>query len=688
MQANQLGHCNNVANHTKPAMWQWLPPFEKLFGKPLDPFSGEARKSVALVALLAWVGLGADGLSSACYGPEEAFIALGAHRALGLYLACLTALTVFVIALAYNQVIELFPSGGGGYKVASSLLGCYPGLVSGGALVVDYVLTIAISVAAGADALFSLLPLPFGRFKLGVEIAVILLLVYLNLRGIKESIRVLLPIFIGFVSTHAFLILYGVAAHVVDIPTLIPATVAETRQLAGQLGWVAMAGLLLRAYSLGGGTYTGIEAVSNNVQSLAEPRIATGKWTMFYMAASLAFMAGGTILIYLLWRAQPAEGRTLNAVAFEAIIASLGATPLATSALLVIVLAFEAGLLLVAANTGFLGGPAVLANMAVDNWMPSQFRNLSSRLVTQNGVIVMGGAALGVLLITAGKVSVLVVLYSINVFLTFTLSLSGLVRYWWRHRDEPRWRRRLALSVSGLSICASILAVTVIEKLIEGGWITVIITGFVVALGITIRNHYAGVAARVRKAEEIYAPPTGYITGRAKLDRTAPTAAFIVGKSRSGLVHAARTVLRLWPGRYKNFLVVTARQVDVRSYQGPETLEQLKAATLADMNFYMELARQHGMASRYYMGFGVDGLEELIKLCHRVQAEFPNVVFFASKLVFEQESWVTRLLHNNLVYSMQRRLQREGMHMVILPMTLPRDSGAHRPAPGSPNGSV
>src|SRR5262249_14562825 len=178
----------------------------------------------------------------------------------------------------------------------------------------------------------------------------------------------------------------------------------------------------------------------------AEPRIHTGKWTMFYMALSLAFTAAGIIVLYLLWDAHHVEGQTLNAVTFQAIIAHFGLGSDAMNHLgLVVVLVFEAGLLLVAANTGFLGGPAVLANMAVDSWMPHQFRNLSSRLVTQNGVILMGAAAAAVLLITRGQVSVLVVLYSINVFLTFTLSLAGLVKYWWIHRHEGGWILRMAL---------------------------------------------------------------------------------------------------------------------------------------------------------------------------------------------------------------------------------------------------
>src|SRR2546426_8896344 len=145
----------------------------KIFGAPLDPFSKQTRQHIALVAFLAWVGLGADGLSSSCYGPEEAFRALGEHKHFGLYLAMATAITVFIIAVAYNQVIELFPSGGGGYKVATSLIGPYTGLVSGAELIVEYMLTIAISVASGTDAVFSLLPMGAQWLKLGTELGLV-----------------------------------------------------------------------------------------------------------------------------------------------------------------------------------------------------------------------------------------------------------------------------------------------------------------------------------------------------------------------------------------------------------------------------------------------------------------------------------------------------------------------------------
>src|SRR5207302_2552034 len=154
---------------------------EIFFGPRLDPFSQETKRHVVLVAFLAWIGLGADGLSSSCYGPEEAFLALGAQRHLGLYLALATAATVFIIAVAYNQVIELFPSGGGGYKVATNLIGPSAGLVSGAALIVDYMLTIAISIASGVDAIFSSLPRDAQAYKLVTEIVMVAVLLGLNL---------------------------------------------------------------------------------------------------------------------------------------------------------------------------------------------------------------------------------------------------------------------------------------------------------------------------------------------------------------------------------------------------------------------------------------------------------------------------------------------------------------------------
>lgn len=643
---------------------------EIVLGKALDPMKSETRHSLALVAFLAWVGLGADGLSSSAYGPEEAFKALGPHGHFGLYLAIATAVTVFIISLAYNQVIELFPTGGGGYRIATVLIGPHAGLVSGAALIVDYVLTIAISVASCVDSLFSLLPVSAQSYKLTVEIALVLFLLLLNLRGAKESIKVLLPIFLGFVVTHAILIVYGLFVHAAGIPALIPDTITETRKLAGQTSWMFTVALLLKAYSLGGGTYTGIEAVSNNVNSLAEPRVHTGKITMLYMACSLAFTAGGIILLYLLWHAVPVHGQTLNAVVFKSILKHLGLEGSSLGIALTAVLAFEAGLLLVAANAGFLGGPAVLSNMAIDSWVPHKFRYLSTRLVTQNGILVMGVAALAVLFWTEGEVDLLVVLYSINVFLTFSLSLAGLCLYWIKHRKDGKpWRRRLLLSTIGLVVTSSILIVTVTEKFFEGGWMTVMITTIVIGVCLYVRSHYRDTKDKIRAVDQVFAnQPFGPHVGSVEPDPADQTAVFIVGSSRGGGLHALLWVQRMFPGHFKNFIFVNARTVDSHAYGGEGAVEKMRAEANATLKFFVDFCHSHEMASASYLGFGTDVVEEVTKLCEDISRKYPNPIFFTSKLIFEHDNWFIRLLHNQAALAIQRRLHFDSLQMVILPM--------------------
>lgn len=641
-----------------------------LIGKSLDPLNPSTRHHIVLVAFLAWIGLGADGLSSSCYGPEEAFLALGTHTHLGLYLALATAFTVFVIALAYNQVIELFPSGGGGYKVATRLLGPHAGLVSGAALIVDYVLTISISVASGVDALFSLLSPSLQFLKLDSEVGLIVLLIILNLRGMKESVKILLPIFLGFFVTHVLLIGYGIAAHATGLPALIPDTLRETTSVAQQTSWMFVASLFLRAYSLGGGTYTGIEAVSNNVNKLAEPRARSGKFTMFYMALSLAFTAAGIIVLYLLWQARHVDGQTLNAVVFKAIIGTLGLPGWMSNGSLALVLALEAGLLLVAANTGFLGGPAVMANMAADSWVPRQFRHLSSRLVTQNGIIVMGVAALLILVWSRGAVSLLVVLYSINVFLTFSLSLLGLSVHWWRERRSVRnWKRKLSLSVLGLSVTGGILLATLTQKFSEGGWVTMLITSLVIGGCLLIRKHYDETHEKLREFEKLFersvTPDPGLPQ---KLDPELPTAIFLVDEHRGVGIHTIMWVLRLFPGHFKNFVFLCAGEVDTQSFDSEATIRSMQYRTENTLCYYAGFCRSNSLQATWRMSYGTDPVTVLDELVQEVIAEYPNSVCFAAKLVFANDNLLVRWLHNQTALAMQRRLHLRGQQMVILPM--------------------
>ena len=256
--------------------------------------------SMSLVALLAWVGLGADGLSSSCYGPEEAFKALGNHTHLSLFVALASIITIVVICASYSQIIELFPTGGGGYLVASKLLSPTAGVVSGAALLGDYVLTIALSVASGADAIFSMLPEHYATYKVSFSAGAVIFLTVLNLRGVKESVILWVPVFFVFVGTYTFGIIWAISAHFGDLPQIAQGVTTDIHAGAAEVGLIGMLAVMLRAYGLGAGTYTGIEAVSNAVNTLREPRVQTGKRTMLYMAVSLSFVVGGLLLAYLL----------------------------------------------------------------------------------------------------------------------------------------------------------------------------------------------------------------------------------------------------------------------------------------------------------------------------------------------------------------------------------------------------
>ncbi|HYM30569.1 MAG TPA: APC family permease [Candidatus Cybelea sp.] len=644
---------------------------EFVIGAPRNALARETRHNMALVSFLAWIGLGADGLSSANYGPEEAYIALGSSTHLALYLAAMTAITVFVIGLAYNQVIELFPSGGGGYKVSTALIGPKAGLVSGAALIVDYVLTISISIASGVDAIFSLLPLSWQIGKLPSEIAITFGLLILNLRGVKEPLKLLVPLFLGFLLTHGALIVYGIGVHAERIPELVPQTFSETHELVRHVGWIVFASILLRAFALGGGTYTGIEAVSNNVNMLKEPRVVTGRWTMVYMATSLAFTAAGLIILYLLWDIRPEAGQTLNAVTFHAILAHVFGDGAIPAVILLVVLTFAALLLFVGANTGFLGGPAVLANMGADRWVPHQFSQLSNRLVTQNGVLLMGLAAMAILVLTSGNVDVLVVLYSLNVFLTFSLCIFGLCVYWWGHRMQVnRAGRRLALAVLGFLVSAGILMVTLVEKFTEGAWMTVLITGLVIALCLVIRRHYDNTGKQLAKVDALFATatPAAPVDNPPPLDPQAPTAVFLIGRSLGTGMHTLLASKRLFGGQFKNYVFISVGEVDSESFRAEELLAQMTKDVQQTLDQYVNYCHRRGIAATSFHRFGPDTVEELGKLADDVVKRFPNSVFFASKLLFEDDMPLSFLLHNQTALAMQKRLQSQGVPMVILPM--------------------
>ncbi|OGD17608.1 MAG: amino acid transporter, partial [Candidatus Aminicenantes bacterium RBG_16_63_14] len=622
-----------------------------LVGKPRNLKDPSLFHKIALIPILAWIGLGADGLSSASYGPEEAFKVLGRHTYLALALAVATALTVFIISYAYSRMIEYFPTGGGGYVVATKTLGEKAGVLSGSALLVDYMLTITVSIVACGDAIFSFFPASYQPLKTPFEILAIVFLVVLNLRGVKESVTMLAPIFVVFVLTHALLIGYGILKHVPEIGAVAGNVRSGFQGGLATLGLGGMALLFLRAFSLGGGTYTGIEAVSNGLQILREPRVHNGKKTMLYMSVSLALTAGGILVCYVLLGVSPVSGKTLNAVLAGEVFGgwSFGGM------LALITIFSEGAILLVAAQAGFVDGPRVVGNMASDYWFPHRFASLSDRLTMQNGVLLMGGSAILLLLYSRGRISTLIVMYSINVFLTFSLSQLGMSRFFIRNRHkEPEWKKHLPVHLVGLTLCLTILIVTILEKFTHGGWLTLIITSVVIALCYLIKGHYNRVRRGVRELDDMLVdiPHKGTYNAEPADPKEMTAIQLVSGYSGFG-VHTFLSIIRGFPGLYKNFVFVSVAEVDVGAFKGAEAVGHLTMANKESLKKYVDLARRLGFPAESRQDTGIDVVATASALCQSVVREFPKSTVFAGQTVFRRPGIINRILHNETAFAIQ-----------------------------------
>jgi amino acid transporter len=664
----------------------WERAWNVLQGRPKNFRDPSIFHKLSLIAFLAWVGLGADGLSSSAYGPDECFRALrehGNYTFLAVFLALATAATVMILSFSYSRIIEHFPSGGGGYLVATKLLGRHAGVVSGCALLVDYVLTISVSIASGADAVFSVLPLGLHRWKLVVEVGAILMLVLLNLRGVKESVTSLLPVFLIFLLTHAILITGGVLSHLGNFGAIASDFSTGMSQGMSNLGLWGLVAVFTAAFARGSGTYTGIEAVSNGLQIMREPRVETGKKTMLYMALSLSITSGGILLCYLLFGVAPAEGKTLNGVLVEAFAGHWQIFGLPLGKLFVLlVLASEAALLFVAAQAGFIDGPRVMSNMAVDSWLPRRFASLSDRLTTANGVVIMGAAALVVLIATHGSIDALVVMYAINVFVTFSLSQLGMARFSWQeHRRGAHWKRAFCLHVVALGLCVGILSLTVLQKFSQGAWVTLLVTAVIVALCLAINVHYRRVAQQLRRLDQDLGD-LGLLAAAAggDLDPSQPTAILMVGSYGGVGIHSLLSIQRHYPDYYKNVIFVSVAVLDSGTFKGKSEVEHLERQVRQSLDQYVRLGRALGWRAASRMASGIDAVKEATALCMALAEEFPRSTFFAGKLIWKRETWWQRILHNETAYQIERRLHWRGLSMSVLPIRV--GLGAeNRPAP-------
>lgn len=665
---------------------------ERIFGPKKDFRDPTIFHRVSLVAFFAWVGLGADGLSSSAYGPEEAFRSLGdGHRYMALFLALAVAVTIFVISYGYSRIIEQFPQGGGGYVVASKHLGPYPGLVSGAALLVDYVLTIAVSIASAGDAVFSFLPDSWHAHKLIVVVIVLGGLTIVNLRGVKESIVVLTPIFLVFLVTHAVVIVGAISCNLGEIDNVASGVATDASHDLGALGIGAMAVIFLRAFALGGGTFTGIEAVSNGLGIMREPRVRTGKRTMVLMATSLAVTAAGILVAYLLLHvdrvmAQPEHrGETLNYMLTDLFAGhwTIGGVKVGKAFVMLTSVA-EGALLIVAAQAGFVDGPRVMSNMALDQWLPNRFASLSEQLTMHNGVYLMSGSAAAVLLYTHGDLRTLVVMYSINVFLTFSLSNLAMMRHWWRVRRSETWRKSMLIHFAGFVVCAGILVITAIEKFEAGGWVTLVITSAVIGGCLWVRAHYRQVGKKLtrlsaelsletlpRRATELSDGRSPHPGGASALDPDQPTAVVLAGGFGGLGIHTLLQIPRVFPDQFRQVVFISVGVIDAGTFKGSAEMGALHDKTQADLRKYVEFARTRmGWAADSDSVLGTEVVVELERLCREVHLRFPRSVFFAGKLIFRHDGWWQRILHNETAHAVQQRVEFAGLTMVVLPIRM------------------
>ncbi len=520
-------------------------------------------------------------------------------------------------------------------------------MVSGCALLIDYILTITLSIASGADALFSFLPITLLPFKLWFAVGLLLILIILNLRGVKESVMVLMPIFMIFVITHALVILYALGTHLLGFPQVVAATAMDIKSSVSDLGLLGMVFLLMRAYSMGAGTYTGIEAVSNGLPILREPKVETAKRTMKYMVISLAAVVLGLMFSYTLYKIQPQFGKTMNAVLFERVTSGWGQFGYL---FVLITMISEAAILFVASQAGFIDGPRVLANMAPDRWVPKRFALLSDRLVTINGILIMGLGAIILMIATKASVGFMVVLYSINVFITFCLSQTGMVKHWWGARREVAgWLRKLSINGIGLALTTFILISVTTVKFFEGGWITLLITSLLVSFMFSIKKSYDSTDERIVKlnhlVDEVEASqPVREIPlcKKREFDPKNRTAIVLVKDFNAvGL----KTIFHIFPSfwsEFSNFVFIQVGLIDASAFRGTAELDRVQRKVENELSRYVHLMRRHGYHAEGEALYGIDTVEEIKKIIPKIIERFPNSTFFGGQIIFTRRAALLR----------------------------------------------
>lgn len=458
---------------------------EYLLGRPLatDAVSHEKLTRAQGLAIFA-----SDALSSTAYATEEILLALGggvgAANIAGFMFASIPisiaiALLILIVAVSYRQVIYAYPEGGGVYNVAQKNLGEYPALIGAASLLIDYVLTSAVSTAAGVAAITSAFPALF-EHRVLISILIILILTWVNLRGIRESGRIFaIPTYL-FVFSFLGLIGYGLFKFFMGDLT---APVQAAGGYADTLGAVGIL-LALKAFAGGCTAMTGIEAVSNGVQSFESPESKNASKTLMRMAFLLISLFLGIGFLTYIAGISPKEGET--------VISQLARTVFGFGPLYLVIQAATALILLLAANTPFAGFPRVAYQLAKDNYFPRQFRNLGSRLVFVNGIILLAVFASFLIYMFQGDVHRLIPLYAIGVFLGFSLSQFGMIVHWVKE-GAARHIKNILINAVGFAATSAVFVIVFVSKFEAGAWLLLPSLILLVAFMKAIGNYYARV---------------------------------------------------------------------------------------------------------------------------------------------------------------------------------------------------
>ena len=460
------------------------------------PLPSSASKVERLSIPRAMGAFGLDALSSVAYGPDEILYVLllagAAGTAFDLPITLAIALLLVVVATSYRQTIYAYPRGGGSFTVARENLGVNAGLTAAAALMVDYLTTVAVSVTAGVAALTAVWP-ALDAHRVLIDVGLIAILVYINLRGVREAgAAFALPTYL-FVGSIGLLLVVG------TVHLLIAGRPPPVHPIPPAMEGVSLF-LVLRAFAGGCTAMTGVEAIANGVPAFRKPESQNAARTLTLLAAMLGVMFIGVAGLGLVVGAVPSDQSNVLAQVGQAFA---GGTPL-----FYLVQGSAALVLLLAANTSFNGFPRLAAVMAEENWFPHQFTRRGMRLAYSNGIITIG--VLGALLIIAfgGSTHALIPLFAVGVFLCFTLSQAGMVRHWMRGRKRG-WRWRAAVNGTGAVVTGVVTIIVVATKFTGGAWFVIVIVPFLVLNFHGIHAHYTAAAKQLALDHRDPVPSSG-----------------------------------------------------------------------------------------------------------------------------------------------------------------------------------